>query len=503
MKNTVGKGAFILIVSGFVCKFFGALFRLPLTNIVGIEGIGIFQMIFSLYSLMLVLVTGGVTNSLSKLVSQARARGEKYKIGGYFFVSSTFALLASFVISLFFAFFSKNISSWQGISGGEASYLLFLILIPIGALIGVFRGIIQGYENMVPTAISQILEQVIKFGFGLFFAVVFAKRGGPSSGVFGAFLGITLSEVVAFVYLLIVMLVNMKVPPNKIKSLTPEFLRAVLPLTLGGAVLPLSHAIDSLIIVSLLAIAGIGGERATALFGLQTGVVGAIFNFPLIISLSVGVALLPKVSFLSDNGRTEEEKQIISKSFSLMWFMLLPLVFGIMSVATKLFPLLYASSIKGYLAVTVDLAYLSGLAILLTAIMQFVLTLLQAKGHFLYCFLITLIGGIIKVIFVVALARLPEINIFALPISNIALALVVVIGGLVKLGKVLSVNYFEIFLPLLSSIIMFISIKIFSSSISLPSIVILVISVLLGGIIYFALNFPIVKKLWFEVVKKR
>ena len=76
MKKDVGRGAFVLIVSGVVCKFFGALFRLPLTNIVGIEGIGIFQMIMSLYSLLLVLVTGGVSTTLSKLISSDRASAE-------------------------------------------------------------------------------------------------------------------------------------------------------------------------------------------------------------------------------------------------------------------------------------------------------------------------------------------------------------------------------------------------------------------------------------------
>ena len=57
MKNNVGKGAFVLVVSGIICKFFGGLFRLPLTNIVGMEGIGIFQMIMSIYSLALVFVS--------------------------------------------------------------------------------------------------------------------------------------------------------------------------------------------------------------------------------------------------------------------------------------------------------------------------------------------------------------------------------------------------------------------------------------------------------------
>ena len=502
MKSSVGRGAFILIISGFVCKFFGALFRLPLTNIVGIEGIGVFQMIMSLYSLMLVLVTGGVTNSLSKLISQARSRGEKFKIGGYLFISATISLAVSAVIALIFALFSKNIAFIQGISNDYPSYLLFLILIPLGALIGVFRGIIQGYENMTPTAISQILEQIIKFGLGLFFAVLFSK-GGKSQGVFGAFLGITISEIVAFVYLLFVMMFKMKIMPKHNSSLTPPFLKAVLPLTFGGAVLPLSHAIDSHIIVSLLSVAGFASEKATALFGLQTGVVGAIFNFPLIISLSVGIALLPKVSYLVGNNMFDEEKRIIKKSFSGMWFLLLPLVFGIMSIANQLYPIIYPNSIKGYLSVAVELSYLTGISIILTAIMQFVLSLLQAKGHFLFSFLITLAGGIVKVVFVIIFARIPSVNIFAIPLSNIALALVVCIGSLLRLGKSFKVDYFDILVPLFSSIIMFISIKIFSAEVHLSSIIILLLSVMIGGMIYFSLNFPIIKKLCQEFVKKR
>ena len=83
MKNNVGKGAFVLILSGLICKVFGGLFRLPLTNIVGIEGIGVYQMITSIYSLALVFVSGGVTNALSKLVASARARGDYRIIGSY------------------------------------------------------------------------------------------------------------------------------------------------------------------------------------------------------------------------------------------------------------------------------------------------------------------------------------------------------------------------------------------------------------------------------------
>ena len=137
MKNSVGKGALILIASGFVCKFFGALFRLPLTNILGIEGIGVFQMIMSLYSLSLVFVSTGVQNGLSKLISSARACGDKDKLGAYLRQALFFSMSLSLAIGLIFAVLSKQIASLQGSINGAISYMLMLVLLPLGALIAV------------------------------------------------------------------------------------------------------------------------------------------------------------------------------------------------------------------------------------------------------------------------------------------------------------------------------------------------------------------------------
>ena len=200
MKSSVGKGALILIISGLICKFFGALFRLPLTNILGIEGIDIFQMIMSVYALLSAIVTSGVSSALSKLISTARASGEMEKARKLYALAMKFALILALVLGFIILFLSGSISSLQGNSQNKIIYMLFVLLLPLSALIGVIRGAMQGYEDMTPTAISQIIEQVAKFAFGLIFAYIFIG-GGATKGVFGAFLGITFSELLALIYL--------------------------------------------------------------------------------------------------------------------------------------------------------------------------------------------------------------------------------------------------------------------------------------------------------------
>ncbi len=498
MKTNVGKGAFILIVSGLVCKFFGALFRLPLTNIIKLEGIGIFQMVMSLYSLCLVLVSGGVSGALSKLVSSARAKGEYNKIGGYLKTSIIFGIGLSFIIGVIFLLFSRQIASIQGNNNGFVIYMLFIFLLPLGSMIGIFRGIMQGHENMTPTAVSQIIEQIIKFTFGIGLSYVFVKNG-IVSGVFGAFLGIIASEILAFVYLLVIIIKKNKIFPHK-DNYKKEFFSAVTPLTLSTAVFPLTQAIESIIIIPLLIKSGFSSQVGTIVYGIQTGVVSAILNFPLIISMSVAIALLPRISFLSSQNDIDGQRQIVGGAFSIMWFILVPLIFGIVAICKNLYPLIYPQIMENYLGIAVQLTLFNGISILLTAIMQFLLSILQGKGFFYHGFAFNLIGGIFKIITTIVLVPISSINIFALPVACIVHNSIVCICALIKLGKIVKVNYFEFLLPIIASIIMYLVVSILQSLTS--GIISIIVSILVGMIIYFIFALPLLFQYGKELIIK-
>lgn len=489
MKNNVGKGAFVLILSGLICKVFGGLFRLPLTNIVGIEGIGVYQMITSIYSLALVFVSGGVTNSLSKLVASARARGDFKIIGSYVRYAVIFSLSLSAVFSLFFLFFSSSIGSIQGISSGSESYKLIAVILPLGAVIGIARGLLQGYENMVPTAVSQIIQQVSRLAFGLIFAYLFS-RGGSERGVFGAFLGITFSELLACTYL--IFSASRKKGFRFSKEGKRDFFSASLPLTFGGVILPLTHAIEALFIVPLLIRSGLAREVATSLYGIQTGVVGAIMNFPLIISMAVAVALLPNLSRLAQNKDIDGQKGLISTSFSCMWYLLVPLVVGIMAIAGGLFPIIYPRVIGEYYGITIQLTWLGGISIIMTAIMQFLVSVLQANGYYNYSLFFYLLGGVAKVTFLFIFAPMQGISIYAVGVSNALLALIVSICTIIKLRKLIKIPIVELFLPLTASVIMFLSVKVFLSLVG--GILGILFAVFIGVMLYGVFTLPLVGK---------
>ncbi|MCQ2564898.1 MAG: oligosaccharide flippase family protein [Clostridia bacterium] len=200
-KNKMSVGVIILIVSGVVCKILGAVFRLPLTNTLGVEAIGKFQVVMAFYAFALVFVSGGITSAVSKMIGKARAQYENLNAKQLLLKATKNSCLFAFVFGVLFfvvgLFLERIYGNFVSMCCG-----LFVVLLPLGVCLSALRGVFQGFQEMTPTAISQIVEQVFKFAFGLWFAFLFQKASADA-GVFGAFLGIVLSEIVSVVLLLI------------------------------------------------------------------------------------------------------------------------------------------------------------------------------------------------------------------------------------------------------------------------------------------------------------
>lgn len=498
VKNRLGLSTAVLLVSGMLCKMLGAFFRLPLTNLIGIEGIGVFQLIMALYSFALVLTCGGITNSLSKLISGARARGESKKINIYLKRALFDGLSVGFLIGLLFLIFGKYISIFQGIAGNK-TYYIFCLLLPLGAGLSALRGFFQGYENMLPTAISQIIEQVFKFVFGLLLSFYFVKLG-IMEGVFGAFLGIVLSEIISLSYLFVLKIIKNKnfKTLHDIKDLKfayKEFDKANFPLMISASILPLVNAFDGLVIVPRLIKAGFTNAFATQLFGLQAGVVGAILNFPLIISIAVTSVLLPNISYLISKGAGG--KYIIEKGLKILLFLILPTTFGMVAICQQVFMFVYNDMTSSMLEISFQLMFYGAFSIIFTALMQYFIMLLQANGHFKFILLITAIGGVAKANISFFLSAVPSINVFALVLANIVLSVIVAIFAICKLKRSIdfSIPFSDMFNLIFATFVMFLMVYTFINCNYFHVVVNIILSVGLGIFVYLIITIPFILKL--------
>lgn len=308
-KNSSGtliKSALIISVSGFIAKVIGAFYRLPLTNILGSYGIGLYQMVFPFYSMLLTISATGIPSALSKLISATDDEGERRKI-------LTAALLiiplCGFVLSVLMAFLSGAAARLQGNGEAGLSYIAISPAVFFVSVLAVFRGFFQGRLKMMPTALSQIIEQIVKLAFGLALCKAFMPDVRLAAA--GCCLAVTISEFFAAAFMIIVFkrsgrrgfvsalgeekqLARLFVPLSRgeLAEKTRSILKIALPMTFISILPPLTNLITSFYVINILK-----GyvENATCQYGLFSGGVSSVVSLPVALSYGVAVAILPLV----------------------------------------------------------------------------------------------------------------------------------------------------------------------------------------------------------------
>jgi len=328
-KEILGSGG-ILMVFMLMAKGIGALYRIPLTNIVGAEGMGLYQMIYPFYTLILTVASGGLPVAISKIV--ADKKNEKASLKVLKVAVITLSIVGA-LISIAVLMLRTTIARVQGNSLASFAYAGIAPAVLFVCIISCLRGYFQGKNNMVPSGISQIVEQVIKLGVGLVLASMLVGRG-VEYGVFGALMGVSISEFFALAFLVVCFAFSKRSYDKRTKiplSLAAEagefvlprtafveknmdllrgIFRIALPVTLSSIILPLTQLIDSVLIVNILSKKE-GVYVATSLYGLITGPIGSLINMPTVLTMSLGVALLPKVASSSKAEKEEKTNRAI------------------------------------------------------------------------------------------------------------------------------------------------------------------------------------------------
>ena len=153
-KNTFLRGALIVSAGGIAAKALGALYRIPLTNNLGGEGMGIYQMVFPFYCLLLTLSATGIPAAVARLVASSPARA-----GGVLRSSlMLFSLIGAASALLMYAL-APAMSALQGAPAAASAYRLLSPALFFVAVISCYRGRFQGENNFLPTALSEIVEQ--------------------------------------------------------------------------------------------------------------------------------------------------------------------------------------------------------------------------------------------------------------------------------------------------------------------------------------------------------
>ncbi|MDE5562866.1 MAG: polysaccharide biosynthesis protein [Clostridiales bacterium] len=314
--KSFGRSAVALAVMGMIAKLIGALYRVPLTNIVGAEGMGLYQMVFPLYTVLLAFCGSGMSGAVSRVVAKYTALGNDGAAKRTIKIAIVPLLVTSVVCTAGMAVLRNVISGVQGNTEAGLAYLALCPSLLFASGINVLRGYFQGKCQTLPSGISQLIEQIIKLVLGLYLSKTLMPYG-VKYAVAGALIGVSASELTALLYLVIRYGVSGKrrvrlsmvpalaaeiseelsvAPPVADKTILKELFSFALSVTLGALVLPITQMIDSVLVINLLMHGGAGRESATAMFGLFVGPVGTLINMPTVVVLSVAIAFLPTIT---------------------------------------------------------------------------------------------------------------------------------------------------------------------------------------------------------------
>ena len=414
-KDRFLKGALILTVAGLMVKVIGSVNRILLSRLLGGEGIGLYQMAYPIYLLMLSVCSAGVPVAVSIIVAEKVAKNDYSQAHRIFRV--TLGLMAAF--GLLFALTLYGLAGFLVSSGwirDSRAYYALVVLTPavfFSSILASFRGYFQGYQMMTPPAVSQILEQLVRVLVMIGLAYFLLPRGLEYAAA-GAAFGAVPGGLMGLLVLTWFYRKARKDWKQKIKEQTA---------TVEESVGSITRRLILLAIPVSLGRAGFGVEAATTLFGYLTGMAQPLMMMATIPTMSLAASLVPAVSEACTLRHPDEVLRKTTSAFKICMLVVVPASVGMWALAGPISGTLY-----GTMKAAPVIAHLAP-SIAFLGIFQVTTGALQGIGKTLIPMWNMLFGAVVKAIAVWQLTSLAAFHILgAAWASNLNFALVAAIN---------------------------------------------------------------------------
>ncbi len=456
-KQNFVLGASLLMISGIVCKLIGALFKVPLTNMIGLDGMGYFNSAYSIYTILFTISTAGIPVAVSKIISSYIVKRDKTAVGKTYKVSLMILVilgLAGFLAMYIFASplaknFLKNEKAVYSIKALAPT--LFFICFE-----SALRGYFQGHQNMTPTSVSQVIESVGKLAFGIGGAVYAINKGYGIEYVSAfSIVGICIGAALSCIYLIICKLSYKKydygILPDGVRSpstkkILAEIVLIAIPITLSSLILSISNLVDSTVIMRCLQNSVLTLENSIPLItnpDLITNNTGYIienmsnpeiieaasnviygnyslavtmYNLPLVLLTPLSISIIPVLSEAftkKDRGRINE---VTDSTFRIQSAVSLPCALGLCALSYPALCVLYKSAPSQMASPLLSILSISIFFIAMVTVTNAVLHSLQKQ----WLPIVSMsIGVAVKFVSAYILISIPSIGIYGAPISTL------------------------------------------------------------------------------------
>ena len=254
-RNMLVQGS-ILAAAGFVTKIIGFLYRIPMANLLGNAGNGIYSVSFGIYNIALTLSSCSMPLAVSKLVSAREARDDHANARRVFADAVLFAAAAGGLAALVLFFGADALEALYHRPGLARPLRVLAPTTFVVALLGTFRGWFQGHGNMVPTAISQILEQIANAVVSVLAAwqlmrIYAADPQADAYGAAGGTLGTLAGAAVGLLFVVFLFVRSSRRPrltaqPESHALIYRQLILTVIPVILSQTIYQIGYTLDDL-----------------------------------------------------------------------------------------------------------------------------------------------------------------------------------------------------------------------------------------------------------------
>ena len=436
-KSIVG-GMTILGITGLICKMVAVLYRIPLAWLIGEQGIGTFQLVFPTYNLLLTLSSAGLPVAISRMVSYSLAKDDPRNAQRAFRSALSVLTLLGAIGTFLMIVFNPFLSDRVGDPETQAGFVAIAPALVIVCTMSAFRGLMQGQQNMFPTAISQLIEQISKVIISLPLAYMGSRIGMTHPGQInigyaaaGALLGNSIGEACALFYMTVIYRKNKpalsarvqdeSIEPMSRRMMMRRLFALAIPITLAACIVPLASFIDSGMVVNqLIHSAGFVREEARAMYGRYSGYVINLINVPTALAQAISMSLVPAVSAAVAKGNWQAVRRQSHTGLRMAFLIGLPCSLGMSMLSREILTMIYSFPSREALNQTAELLSMSSYTIVLFTVVQATSGILQGLRKQRIPMYTLILGVGFKILINYNFIGIHEINIYGAPMGSLA-----------------------------------------------------------------------------------
>lgn len=396
-KQTIIRGTFILTATGFLCRFMGFFYRIFLSHTFGEEGVGLYQLIFPVYSLCFALTAAGLETAISRTVAQKVSLGRKKEARQILMLGLVLSVLLSCACVLILqgnaAYIAEKL---LGDARCEPLLIPLSYALPFAAIHSCICGYCYGMKETKIPALSQVVEQVTRIISVYVFYLILMKKGDDVT-ITIAVLGLVIGEMLSALYAAKSLTCSSHVLSHLNITYTDfvhrfrELMPLSLPLTANRVLINLLQSIEAISIPARLQLYNHSTSEALSIYGVLTGMALPCILFPSAITSSISIMLMPTVAEIQTTDNRDDMVNIIKKVAGSCFILGLSCCFIFLVLGNWMGTVLFGSSTAGKFIIT--LAWMCPFLYTNSAL----LSVINGLGKTAYTFLINSLGLIIRI----------------------------------------------------------------------------------------------------------